>query len=66
MANVNSSQTRLSHFSESYISQFHYNLLSESGYDTRDKNLTLVGYVLYSVPLLRSKLIRINTFDFNT
>ena len=33
---------------------------------TSDKDLTLVGHVLYCVLALPSKLIGINTFDFNT
>ena len=33
MANVNSCETRLSHVSESYLSQFHQNSLSKPGYD---------------------------------
>ena len=67
MAKVNSCETRLNHVSESYISQFHSNSVSKPGYDTRDKDLALVvDHVLYSVPVLPSKLIGISTFDFNT
>ena len=35
MAKANSCETRLSHVSESRISQFHQNSLSKSGYDTQ-------------------------------